>query len=298
MMTFGLGANGQYIMKITKTDGTVVSVNADDVACVTFEQEQGGIAGIYEGWTSASATYFQGMLNKGDHAVITENSDGTVNLTYTSQTWGTSVFTNVAVNEDGEKYSLAETGGTIALAGHGGVNNYDAVLQSGTVMKQTGACTIVVKAPSVMYGTTMTFSTENMPVSLVVTGTYEGWTCASATYFSEMNNDGDKAEIAAASETTADVTYTSAIWGTATFKGVSISQTDGSYILTSGTESTILMPVMGNEPKEYACTLEEGSISDDLLTYCFVFKAPAVMGGTTITFRQGTAPSEGRGQEN
>ena len=289
LMALSLGARAQYIMKITKADGTVVTMNADDVQSVTFEQA--GISGTYEGWTSASAAYFQGMVNKGDWVVIDATGDGAARLTYTSQTWGVAVFEGIAVSEDADHYTLGETDGTITMSGHGGTNDYAATLVSGTVGKQTGSCDIVVKAPSVMGGTTMTFSTENLPAALAVEGSYDGWTSASAVYFQNMNNNGDSVTLAAASATTVNLTYTSQTWGTAQFKGVSITETADGYTLSTEAESTILMPGMGGgEAKEYACSFEGGTLSADLTGYTFTFKAPAVMGGTTMTFRQGTMP--------
>lgn len=160
------------------------------------------------------------------------------------------------------------------------------------VMKITkvDGTTITVNADDVE---SVTFSTDDTSVALTVEGTYEGWTSASAAYFSGMNNDGDKVELSAASATTVDLTYTSQTWGTATFKDVTVSQTDEGYTLSTAAESTILMPGMGGgDPREYACTFEGGSISADLKTYSFVFRAPAVMGGTTMTFQQGTAPDK------
>jgi len=252
------------------------------------------IAGKYDGWTDASAAYFSGMVSDGDKVDISLNDDGTVNVTYTSSTWGTAIINNVVVEKLGSGYALSSGEGTITMSMSGKETKEYACLFSGASISTNLEIFIFeFSAPSVMGGTTMTFYSGEAPASLLVPGSYEGWTSASSAYFKAMNNNGDKVVITANEDGTVNVTYTSVSWGEATFKNVVVNKTDAGFTFTASGESTILMPGMGgNEAKEYAAIMESGVLSTDLQTYTFVFSAPSVMGGTTMTFQNGTAPEE------
>lgn len=167
---FGLmaGVNAQsYQMKITKADGSVVLIAADEVKSVTFVSEAASaaeeVAGTYLGWTSASAAYFSNMNSNGDQVVLTANADGSLKVVYASATWGTGTFDNVPVTL-GDEYVLAETEGSIGMAMGGGTpKNYAAILKSATISKDKSTYTFVFTAPSVMGGTTMTFRNGTAP---------------------------------------------------------------------------------------------------------------------------------------
>lgn len=49
------------------------------------------------------------------------------------------------------------------------------------------------------------------------------------------------------------------------------------------------MGMGGQAPKDYECIFQ-GKISKDGKTYGLSFTMPAVMGGTTVTLKNGTAP--------
>lgn len=64
-----------------------------------------------------------------------------------------------------------------------------------------------------------------------------------------------------------NILFESQAWGTVEFKGLKATETDSSYVLPSGIESTIKMiPMMSqdNEAKDYAVTLLEGNVAKDL----------------------------------
>lgn len=257
------------------------------------------IAGTYNGWTNASATYFSGMIGENDNVEITANADGTINVIYTSKTWGTATINNVLVAEKDGQYTVAGAEGVIAMASHSGeVKEYAVLLNGGTISKDLKTYAFEFNAPSVMGGTTMAFAAGEAPAALLAAGSYEGWTSAACAYFADMNNDGDKVTVKANEDGTVNITYTAKTWGEATFEHVAVTKTEAGFEFKAETESTILMPGMnGGEAKEYAAILLSGELSADGKTYKFVFSAPAVMGGTTMTFQNGTAPAEEEAEE-
>jgi len=138
---------------------------------------------------------------------------------------------------------------------------------------------------------------EEEPISVenAVSGTYAGWTNATAAYFPDgMTNDGDSVVVSAAGTSLVDVQYISSSWGTAKFKGVTVvedatgyilSQKEGSITITLGTS-----PHGVNAAKQYDAIFVSGSISLDKKSYTFVVSAPGVMGGSTLTLKDGIAP--------
>lgn len=268
------------------------------------------VAGEYNGYTSASAAYFSGMISENDKVVVTANNDNTVDLTYTSTTWGVATFKGVEVALANGVLTLAEAEGTIAMASHGGeTKEYACLLTEASIAVSKSAYTFVFNAPAVMGGTTMTFVEGEAPVALLVAGTYKGWTSAASAYFEGMNTDGDQVEITANEDETVKVVYTSETWGVATFDAVKVNRTDEGFAVAEEVEGVVLMPGMnGGEAKEYAIILKSGELTKNNREFTFEFNAPAVMGGTTLTFQAGEAPAaepavedgteEGEGGEN
>ena len=295
MMAFCLGADAQYIMKITKADGDVITLNADDVASVTFEQsgdEQEGTT--YTGWVNAGSAYFSCMVNNGDKITVSENGDGSVNVIYAGNTWGNGIFENVSVTQSAEGITLGETEGKLTMAGHGGVKEYDAILKSATISADQKTVTAEISVPSVMGGTTIEFQQGIAPLAKIFAKATKlgGWSDASSAYFQGMASANDTITITAVDDSSLTVELKSETWGEAKFENVPATVTAEGYALNGEVESTILMPGMGGgEPKSYAVTLKSGSIAATLDEFAVTFNAPAVLGGTTIEFQDGETPA-------
>lgn len=134
---------------------------------------------------------------------------------------------------------------------------------------------------------------ELVPVEQAAQGVYAGWTNATAAYFPDgMANEGDSIAVTAVKDGVVKVDYHSTSWGTATFSSVTVSESEEAYVFQEA-EGTIAISLGGSPhgggaaPKEYAAILKQGVISKDKKTYEFVISAPAVMGGTTLTFKEG-----------
>ena len=120
-------------------------------------------------------------------------------------------------------------------------------------------------------------------------GEYTGWTSGQFKYSSTpIVTDNEKLTIAV-SDSKMSMQLASSQWGTATISDVTIAEQSGEYKL-SGTGSATL-GMAGSQAKQYDCNME-GTVSKDKKTVSVTLTYPAVMGGTTVVFAQGKAPSE------
>ncbi|MBQ7280991.1 MAG: hypothetical protein IJR13_09805 [Bacteroidales bacterium] len=249
------------------------------------------VAGTYSGWTKADAAYFSNMVNdEVDQLAITANSDGTVNVEYTSDTWGKGVFNNIAIAEVSDKYTFAGEG-TITMASRGGTKDYEGTFE-GSVSKDMKSYTVKIVIPSVMGGTTLTLNPGMAPVNMVVAGQYAGWSSAVFSYAPNgMNNDGDTLRLSANADGTVNVAYTSATWGNGTFENVVVARSEEGYTL-SEMQGVVAMASRNGEVKEYEVVLKASTIAADKRSFRFNISVPSVMGGVEITVSEGTAPAE------
>ena len=67
------------------------------------------VAGKYDGYTKAVAQYFPaGQYADKQSITLTANEDGTVNVTYTSDSFGEFTINNATVKSESNTYTLAE----------------------------------------------------------------------------------------------------------------------------------------------------------------------------------------------
>lgn len=126
------------------------------------------------------------------------------------------------------------------------------------------------------------------PAAQVVAGTYSGWSKFVFSYKpAGMSYDAQTVTLTAVDDETVTVGYTSDDLGSSEITATVVKGTDG-YTLSG--EGKFSMGMSGSEAKEYDCTLE-GTVSSDKATYSIVYTMPSVMGGSTITFQNGSAPS-------
>lgn len=124
------------------------------------------VAGTYEGKTVADFAFAKGYSTEGeiDNIVVTRTADNVVTVNYTSNTWGTANFENVAVTQNDTAYFFkATTASKISMANphSGGTADYDATLSDSSYVSKTGNRSnfkVKINAPAVMGGLTLTFS--------------------------------------------------------------------------------------------------------------------------------------------
>ena len=115
------------------------------------------VAGSYTGTVSVDFGY--GSFEYEDQTVtLTYLTSDTVNISYTSDTWGEFTVTGAQVGSS-NPYSISGSG-TVAMSMSGdSASEYDFTVE-GSVDSDTEACTLTFTIPSVMGGVTVTFTTE------------------------------------------------------------------------------------------------------------------------------------------
>jgi len=272
----------QYLLMLTCICGVFACSDDEDTTAPSVND----IAGTYTGYHEMSSQYFSGMYGINDTINITANDDGTATVVFNNDSWETTL-TNVIVTAEENGYKLSGSG-KMSMAGMSGKKaDYDCTFE-GTISKDKSSCNLVFTLPSVMQGTTITFTTGEVPAAKYLADSYDGWVKMAMAYAPDgINYDGQSITITANEDGTVNVVYSSTDLGEATISNVAVTKDGDSYKLEG--EGTMLMG-MSEKKSEYACQLS-GTISADKETYSIVLTLPSVMQGTTITFTNGSAPA-------
>lgn len=241
-------------------------------------------AGSYNGYTLASCNYFQNMISADETVVITENTDGTATVSFTSATWGEFTITDAQASVSGDICSLSGSGQTQMGMG-GSTSAYDCTFTA-EIKSQTDA-RMEFSIPAVMGGMTLTFQTGDAPADLLLAGTYEGYTDADCSYFQNRYTDGERVKLTANGDGSVKVVFESASWGTFTVESATATKEGEEYVFTGS--GSVAMG-MGGSTSNYDFTLSgrSNAAKDD---FSIAFNVPAVMGGLTVTLLPGTAPT-------
>lgn len=246
-----------------------IGVYADDASAVAGEHIV--YSEVIFAYISTPYVYTKEIVN------ITDNSDGTVSVSYINDTWGTWEGDSVIVtsNEDGT-YSLSGTG-TGSLSSHsGGTSVYDATI-TGTV--GDNKLTELVFSADFMGGTKVTLVEGDAPAYELLeetgVGYYYSEASMSMTYGSYALST-DSVTISYVSTTQATVEYTDDTWGTFSVVATVSYDDDGNYSLSG--EDSIYVSSYSNS---YYVVLS-GTIVSNLSDWSIVFTLPDVMGGTTV----------------
>lgn len=241
-------------------------------------------AGSYNGYTLASCNYFQNMISADETVVITENTDGSATVSFTSATWDTFTITDAQASISGNVCSLSGSGQT--QMGMGGSTSAHDCTFTAEIKSQTDA-RMEFSIPAVMGGMTLTFQTGEAPADLLLAGTYEGYTDADCSYFQDRYTDDENVKLTANGDGTLKVVFESASWGTFTVESATATKEGEEYVFTGS--GSVAMG-MGESTSNYDFTLSgrTNAAKDD---FSIAFNVPAVMGGLTITLLPGTAPA-------
>lgn len=241
-------------------------------------------AGRYNGYTLASCNYFQNMISADETVVITENTDGTATVSFTSATWGEFTITDAQATVNGDLCTLSGSGQT-QMGMNGNTSTYDCTFTA-EIKSQTDA-RMEFSIPAVMGGMTLTFQTGDAPADLLLAGTYEGYTDADCAMFQDRYTDGESVKLTANGDGSVKVVFESASWGTFTVESATATKEDEEYVFTGS--GSVAMG-MGESTSNYDFTLSgrSNAAKDD---FSIAFNVPAVMGGLTVTLLPGTAPT-------
>lgn len=131
------------------------------------------VAGTYSGWSKAEFLYSPTpMASDAQTITVTEETDETVSVNYTSDTWGTFTLTGVTVTESNGTYTLSGSGTTVMGMSAESQSEYECTLTA--TVSGTSDFSFVFEVPAVMGGLTITVSPGEIPASLLLSGTYTG----------------------------------------------------------------------------------------------------------------------------
>ncbi len=121
-----------------------------------------------------------------------------------------------------------------------------------------------------------------------IAGSYTGYTSADIKYSSvPLVYDGETLIVKVNSDGTVDMHLDSPEWDT-TVTGATVTD-NGSWQISGDASCIINSPIHETTADPYA-GVATATISKDKTDVVFVLTLPGVMGGTTVTFRNGTAP--------
>lgn len=243
------------------------------------------VAGSYQGYSVANARYFQNMVAADETVTVTAGtSTDEVAVRFVSDTFGTIIIPAAKVAGGSGSYTLSGAG-TAEMGMEGNKSEYVCSM-TGTISGGRGE--FKFSCPAVMGGLTIEFKQGEVPASLIVPGSYNGWTEAKSAYFDGMTADSQTITVTQNADGTYKVAYTSDTWGEFSFDSVTATSESGNIFKIAGT-GTCKMGMEGNL-KDYQCTIE-GSIDVSKEAPEFTIKVPAVMGGLTIVFSTGDMPA-------
>ena len=124
------------------------------------------VSATYEGYLCANSRYVKSMYEEGDTVIVAKGANGTVNVDFSSKTWGDYDFDNAAVADSVSFYYISGNG-IAAMASHGSAatkSEYDCSL-SAKIAKdaKAGVSTFTISVPDVMGGTTIVITTGETP---------------------------------------------------------------------------------------------------------------------------------------
>ena len=242
------------------------------------------IAGNYEGYTIANCDYMQNLCYADKTISIAENTDGSANITFVSDSWGEFTIPNAQMSENGGIYTLSGNGQSEMGMG-GNISTYDCSFIA--TINHPSDARMQFNVPGVMGGLTIDFVTGEAPSDLLLAGTYKGYSDADCTYFQDRYTDDESLKITANGDGTLSVVFESASWGTFNVESATISKEGNGYKFTGS--GSVAMG-MGESTSNYDFTLSGTSnVAKDI--YSIAFNVPAVMGGLTVTLLSGSAPA-------
>ncbi|MFG6386389.1 MAG: calycin-like domain-containing protein [Muribaculaceae bacterium] len=240
--------------------------------------------GRYTGYTLASCQYFSNMAASDQVVTITSSEVNKVNISYTSDTWGTMTIDGADLS-GGAGSILIKGAGKSSMAHAGSAaKEYDCTVEGSLVGNDLS---LTFSCPQVMGGLKIEFKQGDIPAEIVVPGTYSGYTEAKSTYFQGMMADDQQIVITKNTDDTYKVEYSSDTWGDFSVSAATVQYADGKFTVSG--KGTTEMGMNGNV-KEYECSFE-GTIDVAKENPTFTFSVPAVMGGLSIEFHTGKMPA-------
>lgn len=257
---------------------TMACSGDEDVATVK------DIAGSYEGYTIANCAYMQNLCYAGETISVAENTDGSANVTFVSDSWGKFTIPNAQMSENDGVYSISGNGQTEMGMG-GNISSYDCTFTA--TINNPADAKMQFTVAGVMGGLTIDFVTGEAPADLLLAGTYKGYSDADCGYFQDRYTNDESLKVTANGDGTLSFVFESASWGTFNVESAIIAKEGNEYKFTGS--GSVAMG-MGESTNNYDFTMT-GITNTAKDTYSIAFNVPAVMGGLTVTLLSGSTPT-------
>ncbi len=256
------------------------------IACDKKENEptETDITGNYTGYTLASCAYFQNTCSADETISIATGSDGSTDVSFSSDSWGEFTITDIQKSVSDNIYTLSGSGQT-QMGMEGNISSYDCTFTAEIESKEKAR--MQFKVPAVMGGLTIEFITGEAPAHLLLAGTYKGYSDADCTYFQNRYTDNESMTLTANDDETISISFESALWGNFNVSSATVVKQNDQYTFSGS--GTVAMG-MGDSTSNYDFTMT-GTTNAAKDSFSIVFNIPAVMGGLTITLLPGNAPS-------
>ena len=123
------------------------------------------VTGSYEGMAKAVAQYFpQGMTSENQTVTVKVADNGKVNISYTSDTWGTFTINDATVTMNGDIYTIEGAGSCLMGMSEESKKEYPCTLKA-SIDSEKNSPEFVFSVPSVMGGLTITWSPASASAS-------------------------------------------------------------------------------------------------------------------------------------
>ena len=279
------GATSEY-------EGTFSAVLSDNGLTATNVIAMGGMGNVTSNFTQSNASLlarcymgtssYSFAFGTGSDDItsvrLAANPNGTVNVTFESDYWGTYQYDSVAVVEDEAGFTLNATQmQAIASPMTGATSQYEGTF-SATIQNGVLACTNVI-AMGGMGNVTSTFLES---AASIISGKYFGLSDYSFA-FGTGSEDVTVINVDANPNGTVNVTFDSDYWGTYHYDSVAVSEADGLYSLSATQMQAIASPMTG-ATSEYEGSFT-ATVDNHKMTATNVI-AMGGMGNVTSTFNQ------------
>ncbi len=125
------------------------------------ETDPGSISGTYHGYSSASCAMFQNMIATDQSLTVTEGSEGTVSVSFISDSWGEFSFPSCTAGQENSVYRVSGSGSTEMGMG-GNISEYEASLEA-WISEGRDSFEFTFSIPAVMGGLTIRFLSGEAP---------------------------------------------------------------------------------------------------------------------------------------
>lgn len=118
------------------------------------------VTGTYEGYTTASCAYFSNDMSANQKVILTGGSQiNTVNISFTSTSWGSISITDVTIGVNEQGYTISGSG-KWTMGMNGNTKDYECTV---TAVIKSSESQFTFFSPSVMGGLKIIFTTGAMP---------------------------------------------------------------------------------------------------------------------------------------